>query len=173
MFIDDLHHSLEIIHLKIGFENSSLNDARERSIMRKRASPWSQKEHAAFLSGLDTFGKGEWKNISRHFVVTRTPTQVASHAQKYFIRIARKTKGRRKSVFDSVEVTDENDIPLPRPRARKPPPVVQQDGLTALHAGMSFWTLVASQYESLLRTHEIRKPIPLRDTTNVMQALLT
>ncbi|KAJ4869445.1 Myb-like protein J [Raphanus sativus] len=28
----------------------------------------------------------KWKWHSRNFVVTRTPTQVASHAQKYFIR---------------------------------------------------------------------------------------
>lgn len=36
--------------------------------------------------GLVKYGKGDWRNISRNFVVTKTPTQVASHAQKYFIR---------------------------------------------------------------------------------------
>ena len=39
-----------------------------------------------FLLGLKKYGKGDWRNISRNFVITRTPTQVASHAQKYFIR---------------------------------------------------------------------------------------
>ena len=40
-----------------------------------------------FLLGLDKFGKGDWRSISRNFVISRTPTQVASHAQKYFIRL--------------------------------------------------------------------------------------
>ncbi|KAI9126961.1 hypothetical protein K1719_001520 [Acacia pycnantha] len=42
--------------------------------------------HRLFLIGLKKHGKGDWTNISRNFVMTRTPTQVASHAQKYFIR---------------------------------------------------------------------------------------
>ncbi|PIA59436.1 hypothetical protein AQUCO_00400370v1 [Aquilegia coerulea] len=35
---------------------------------------------------LKKYGKGDWRNISRNFVITRTPTQVASHAQKYDTR---------------------------------------------------------------------------------------
>lgn len=36
--------------------------------------------------GLMKYGKGDWRNISRNFVISKTPTQVASHAQKYFQR---------------------------------------------------------------------------------------
>lgn len=39
-----------------------------------------------FLLGLEKYGKGDWKNISRNFVVSKTSTQVASHAQKYYLR---------------------------------------------------------------------------------------
>jgi SHAQKYF class myb-like DNA-binding protein len=147
--------------------------------MKKRASPWSVEEHTAFLRGLKAFGKGHWKEISRHFVHTRTPTQVASHAQKYFIRISRKEGARRKSIFDSLEATAEGtDENVPPPA---PAPVVEvketptaATGFDAMHAAMSFWALVASQYQFRVptRTHEIRRPIPLRDATNVMHALL-
>lgn len=43
--------------------------------------PWTETEHAAFVEGLKKLGKGNWRGISRVFVTTRTPTQVASHAQ--------------------------------------------------------------------------------------------
>ncbi|XP_047938868.1 transcription factor KUA1-like [Salvia hispanica] len=53
---------------------------------RKKGIPWSEEEHRLFLVGLEKLGKGNWRGISRNFVTTRTSTQVASHAQKYFLR---------------------------------------------------------------------------------------
>ncbi|XP_057776105.1 transcription factor MYBS3-like [Salvia miltiorrhiza] len=53
---------------------------------RKKGIPWSEEEHRLFLIGLEKLGKGNWRGISRNFVTTRTSTQVASHAQKYFLR---------------------------------------------------------------------------------------
>ena len=51
--------------------------------------------------GLDKVGKGDWRGISRNFVKTRTPTQVASHAQKYFLRRSNVNRRRRRSsLFD-------------------------------------------------------------------------
>mmetsp|Transcript_58706 Transcript_58706/g.187265 ORF Transcript_58706/g.187265 Transcript_58706/m.187265 type:complete len:260 (+) Transcript_58706:983-1762(+) len=55
----------------------------------------------AFLVGLKKLGKGNWRGISRHFVPTRTPTQVASHAQKHFLRLQGVSK--RKSRFSMLE----------------------------------------------------------------------
>ncbi|KAK2454164.1 transcription factor MYBS3 [Trifolium repens] len=74
----------------------------------KRVKSWTEKEHKAFLKGLKAVGKGRWKNISRNFVITKTPTQVASHAQKYFQRngpIFCRTK--RQSIFDMKLLDDE------------------------------------------------------------------
>ena len=65
--------------------------------------PWTEEEHRMFLLGLQKLGKGDWRGISRNYVVSRTPTQVASHAQKYFIRKANMTRRkRRSSLFDMV-----------------------------------------------------------------------
>lgn len=56
--------------------------------------------------GLAKYGKGDWRSISRNFVITRTPTQVASHAQKYFIRLNSQNKKdkRRASIHDITTV---------------------------------------------------------------------
>jgi SHAQKYF class myb-like DNA-binding protein len=55
-----------------------------------------------FLLGLKKYGKGDWRNISRNFVITRTPTQVASHAQKYFIRQLSGGKDKRRASIHDI-----------------------------------------------------------------------
>ena len=67
-----------------------------------------------FLLGLDKFGKGDWRSISRNFVISRTPTQVASHAQKYFIRLNSLNKERRRSsIHDITSVNNNGDTSQP------------------------------------------------------------
>ncbi|KAF8093880.1 hypothetical protein N665_0376s0025 [Sinapis alba] len=82
----------------------SVNDVVHASVRnreRKRGTPWTEEEHRLFLTGLHTAGKGDWRGISRNFVKTRTPTQVASHAQKYFLRRTNQNRRRRRSsLFD-------------------------------------------------------------------------
>ena len=43
---------------------------------RRKGIPWTEDEHRLFLLGLAKFGKGDWRSISRSFVMSRTPTQV-------------------------------------------------------------------------------------------------
>ncbi|KAG0447617.1 hypothetical protein HPP92_028251 [Vanilla planifolia] len=76
---------------------------------RKKGVPWTEQEHKMFLLGLRKLGKGDWRGISRKYVMSRTPTQVASHAQKYFIRhSALNRRKKRVSLFDIV--ADENTL---------------------------------------------------------------
>ncbi|KAK1434170.1 hypothetical protein QVD17_11088 [Tagetes erecta] len=73
----------------------------KRRIDRKKGTPWTEEEHRLFLLGLQKLGKGDWRGIARTYVLSRTPTQVASHAQKYFIRQCSATRRkRRSSLFD-------------------------------------------------------------------------
>ncbi|KAL3824400.1 hypothetical protein ACJIZ3_020429 [Penstemon smallii] len=68
---------------------------------RKKGTPWTEEEHRQFLAGLQNLGKGYWKGISENYVPSRTPSQIASHAQKYFIRQSNtSTRKRRSSLFD-------------------------------------------------------------------------
>ncbi|WKA06370.1 hypothetical protein VitviT2T_024273 [Vitis vinifera] len=77
-----------------------LSDGLLQSRRGKRV-PWSEEEHRTFLAGLEKLGKGDWRGIAKKFVTTRTPTQVASHAQKYFLRRAACDKRKRRpSLFD-------------------------------------------------------------------------
>ncbi|GMI69726.1 hypothetical protein like AT3G11280 [Hibiscus trionum] len=62
------------------------NGAKGPDHERKKGVPWTEEEHRRFLMGLMKYGKGDWRNISRKFVISKTPTQVASHAQKYYQR---------------------------------------------------------------------------------------
>ncbi|CAD6237960.1 unnamed protein product [Miscanthus lutarioriparius] len=74
---------------------------------RKKGVPWNEEEHRQFLAGLEKLGKGDWRGISRNYVTTRTPTQVASHAQKFFLRQSSMgKKKRRSSLFDMVPICE-------------------------------------------------------------------
>ncbi|KAJ6800915.1 putative transcription factor DIVARICATA [Iris pallida] len=84
---------------------------------RRKGIPWTEEEHRLFLLGLEKFGKGDWRSISRNFVVSRTPTQVASHAQKYFIRLNSMNRDRRRSsIHDITMVNGGGDVASSSPQ---------------------------------------------------------
>jgi SHAQKYF class myb-like DNA-binding protein len=94
-----------------GYASDDVVHASGKSRERKRGVPWTEKEHKLFLLGLQKVGKGEWRGISRNFVKTRTPTQVASHAQKYFLRRNNQNRRRRRSsLFDITTDTVMNPL---------------------------------------------------------------
>ncbi|XWS62018.1 hypothetical protein CRYUN_Cryun07bG0174900 [Craigia yunnanensis] len=95
-----------------GYASEDFVPGSSSSRERKKGVPWTEEEHRMFLLGLQKLGKGDWRGISRNYVISRTPTQVASHAQKHFIRqfnVSRRK--RRSSLFDIV--SDElGDTPM-------------------------------------------------------------
>ncbi|KAL8213892.1 hypothetical protein R6Q57_003341 [Mikania cordata] len=83
---------------------------------RKKGVPWTEEEHKLFLLGLKKYGKGDWRNISRNYVVTRTPTQVASHAQKYFIRQLSAGKDKRRASIHDITTVNVNESQSSSPK---------------------------------------------------------
>lgn len=91
-----------------------------------------------FLLGLDKFGKGDWRSISRNFVISRTPTQVASHAQKYFIRLNSMNRDRRRSSIHDITSVNNGDVSTPQApitghQANPNPPSVPAMGASLKH----------------------------------------
>nr|UKB40115.1 MYB transcription factor [Adonis sutchuenensis] len=97
---------------------------------RKKGVPWTEEEHKLFLLGLKKYGKGDWRNISRNFVITRTPTQVASHAQKYFIRQLSGGKDKRRSSIHDITTVNLTDTRPTSPENSSSP---SMDQTTMLH----------------------------------------
>ncbi|RDX68762.1 Transcription factor SRM1, partial [Mucuna pruriens] len=86
-------------------------------VVRRQRAPrntWTAKHFVismSFLVGLQIYGKGNWKDISRYAVKTRTLSQVASHAQKYYERQnIPKEERKRKSIHD-ITLPD-RDLPI-------------------------------------------------------------
>ncbi|KAJ8535997.1 hypothetical protein K7X08_034398 [Anisodus acutangulus] len=95
-------------HDPIGGHGGKSNSRSEQE--RRKGIPWTEEEHRLFLLGLDKFGKGDWRSISRNFVISRTPTQVASHAQKYFIRLNSMNRDRRRSSIHDITSINNGDV---------------------------------------------------------------
>nr|XP_043635177.1 transcription factor SRM1-like [Erigeron canadensis] len=106
---------------------------------RKKGTPWTKDEHRNFLEGLRKYGRGDWRSIARNCVITRTSTQVASHAQKYFIRQAAERKERKRASIHDITTTDTTTMPV------QPPPMPPQPAHPNIYGGQGGGIMVGPQ----------------------------
>ncbi|KAI6702302.1 hypothetical protein NL676_011438 [Syzygium grande] len=95
-----------------GYASEDFVPGSSSSRERKKGVPWTEEEHRMFLLGLQKLGKGDWRGISRNYVISRTPTQVASHAQKYFIRQSNVSRRKRRSSLFDIVAEESVDVPM-------------------------------------------------------------
>jgi SHAQKYF class myb-like DNA-binding protein len=96
-----------------------------------------------FLKGLKKYQRGQWKEISQEFVTTRTPSQIASHAQKYYDRqdLEQKERKKRRSIHDTtidnngrivtLPIKKQNEIPIAQ-EIDEIPSIEQQNNTSSL-----------------------------------------
>ncbi|CAK7356335.1 unnamed protein product [Dovyalis caffra] len=95
-----------------GYASEDFVPGSSSSRERKKGVPWTEEEHRMFLLGLQKLGKGDWRGIARNYVISRTPTQVASHAQKYFIRQSNISRRKRRSSLFDIIADEPADTPM-------------------------------------------------------------
>lgn len=71
------------------------------------AGRWTSEEHALFLHGLAQFGR-EWKRVAQD-IPTRSSSQVRSHAQKYFAKLAKQQQMQHQQLMHPEEVEQADD----------------------------------------------------------------
>ncbi|KAH0652669.1 hypothetical protein KY289_030347 [Solanum tuberosum] len=125
--VDDIKDHYNILLEDINAINSGCTPLRNYLEMRsnanknlrvdvewRRGTPWTEEEHRSFLRGLDTYGKGDRRSISRQCVITRTSIQMATHAQKYFKRVeANNGTSKVPTTVDMIEFACEGSQGVP------------------------------------------------------------
>ena len=73
----------------LGHDDDEGNDDEtyENDGSRESTGRWTREEHHTFIRGLEMYGKG-WKKIAS-LIKTRTVVQIRTHAQKYFLKLAK------------------------------------------------------------------------------------
>mmetsp|Transcript_35997 Transcript_35997/g.81022 ORF Transcript_35997/g.81022 Transcript_35997/m.81022 type:complete len:460 (-) Transcript_35997:206-1585(-) len=102
--------SLEVNRLKQVCENYEiLQQDKKDGTCKSQSRYWTDEEHQRFLDAIQKFGHKDVKAISQ-VVGTRSATQVRTHAQKYFMRLARSSKQESTSLDNSNPDQDPSEV---------------------------------------------------------------
>ncbi|WJX56231.1 hypothetical protein P8452_41906 [Trifolium repens] len=122
---------------------------------------WKEDEHRQFLKGLKKYQRGQWKEISEEFVTTRTPSQIASHAQKYYERqdTAQKEQKKRRSIHDTTIDKNGRLVTLPIKKQNEIPIAQEIDEIPSIEQQNNTSSLVTQPIDE-------QNEIPLNDSNN-------
>uniref|UniRef100_A0A7S2ZC08 HTH myb-type domain-containing protein n=1 Tax=Rhodosorus marinus TaxID=101924 RepID=A0A7S2ZC08_9RHOD len=81
--------------LKVVEAGSKNGVASGKNAAKAQSRYWTRDEHERFLSAVELYGSRDVRSIA-DYVGTRNPTQVRTHAQKYFMKVAKADSGARK-----------------------------------------------------------------------------
>ncbi|KAI4347822.1 hypothetical protein L6164_008601 [Bauhinia variegata] len=108
-YADDVAASPEEVcdSASVNQSSSGSRPTSSTAVTKRKVALWTVEEHKQFLKGLEKYGRGDWRRISIDFVMTKTPAQVASHAQGYFERQdPANNKGRRRASINDITTVD-------------------------------------------------------------------
>eukprot|EP00292_Cryptomonas_paramecium_P009876 CAMPEP_0113692708 /NCGR_PEP_ID=MMETSP0038_2-20120614/19247_1 /TAXON_ID=2898 /ORGANISM="Cryptomonas paramecium" /LENGTH=264 /DNA_ID=CAMNT_0000614675 /DNA_START=213 /DNA_END=1004 /DNA_ORIENTATION=- /assembly_acc=CAM_ASM_000170 len=90
-----LKHQLHVAHVEVSrlknIVESYEQSEESKETTKSQSRYWTEEEHQRFLEAIQTIGHKDVKAIAQ-FVGTRNSTQVRTHAQKYFMKLARLKK---------------------------------------------------------------------------------
>mmetsp|Transcript_30103 Transcript_30103/g.80825 ORF Transcript_30103/g.80825 Transcript_30103/m.80825 type:complete len:364 (+) Transcript_30103:95-1186(+) len=106
-------HEIERLRAKVASYERDKRARTDDDNKLKQPRYWTSEEHRLFLEALEKYGPKNVKAIST-YVRTRTPTQVRTHAQKYFLRMHNKDEpgrgdGGSDELDDMEEEVDEDE----------------------------------------------------------------
>ncbi|KAL8154248.1 hypothetical protein V2J09_012008 [Rumex salicifolius] len=139
---------------------------------RKRGVPWTEEEHKLFLLGLQKVGKGDWRGISRNFVKSRTPTQVASHAQKYYLRRCNINRRRRRSSLFDITTEAVSGNPMAEQNAIKANVTSQSPQHTSVQGTSSELSNISFSTTPMASPAEITHYLPEKNPNNFNNNLI-
>jgi len=106
-------HNKQIQELVIQLSNKEQKTKSESNYKPPQSRYWTAEEHERFIEAVKRYGSKDVKAIAQ-YVGTRNPTQVRTHAQKYYLRLERERK-RREDPENAGNSPPGDDNPEARP----------------------------------------------------------
>mmetsp|Transcript_28030 Transcript_28030/g.58432 ORF Transcript_28030/g.58432 Transcript_28030/m.58432 type:complete len:351 (+) Transcript_28030:114-1166(+) len=97
----EANYSYNTFNVRAGSNRACQNNDRTKKALVQNSGRWKAEEHRLFLTAVCEHGRN-WDKIAA-FIETRTPTQVRTHAQKYYSRLSKEIQDGEANALYSVE----------------------------------------------------------------------